>query len=266
MQRPTSSRGLRPFAAVLLLAMALPAAAQEPAEPAFELTTDVLSRYVWRGYDLSHADPTLVTSLAWSPEFAPGLWLKVDLLGALRKAPELGDGSNSLDELDVSLGWEKDDLAGGRLTLGVALYFYGYTSTWTRDVAYEDDSDLEASVYLSWKAAEHLRPTLEYYRGLDDAIRGDYVEAGLAFPFEGRGWSTEPVVTAGWSSQYDVPGRLTNVTATVPLSIRLGRVTVTPAVLWTWVEDPESFNPEELTGETPREVLFQATVRLSWSF
>ena len=122
------------------------------------------------------------------------------------------------------------------------------------------------NVYLSWRAGEHLRPTLEYYRGLVDGIRGDYVEAGLAFPFEGSGWSTQPVVTAGWSSQYDAPGLVTNVTATLPLSIRLGRVTVTPAVRWTWVEDPESFNPEELTGETPREILFQATVRLSWSF
>ncbi len=109
-----------PLAVALLLAVALPAAAQPASEPAFELTTDVLSRYVWRGYDVSHADPTLVTSLMWSPGQLPGLWLKVDLLGGLRKAPELGDESNNLDEVDVTVGWEKDDLAGGRLTLGGA--------------------------------------------------------------------------------------------------------------------------------------------------
>ncbi len=256
----------RQVAIGLLLAGTLPAAPQPASEPSFELTTDVLSRYVWRGYDVSHADPTLVASLVWSPVQVPGLWLEVDLLGGLRKAPALGDERNTLDEIDVTLGWEKGDLAGGRLTLGGAFYYYGYTSAWTRDVAFEDDSDLEANVYLAWRTGDHCRPTLEYYRGLGDGIRGDYVEAGLAFPFEGVGWSTEPVVTAGWSSQYDAPGRVTNVTATLPLAIRLGKGTVTPAVHWIWVDDPEGFNPEELTGEAPREVLFRASVRLAWTF
>lgn len=90
--------------------------------------------------------------------------------------------------------------------------------------------------------------------------------AGLAFPFEGAGWSTEPAVTAGWSSQFGAPGRVTNVTATLPLSIRLGKGTVTPAVLWIWVDDPEGFDPDELTGEAPRAVLFQAAVRPAWAF
>lgn len=121
-------------------------------------------------------------------------------------------------------------------------------------------------MYLAWRAGGHFRPTLEYYRGLDDGIRGDHVEAGLAFPFEGAVWSTEPVVTAGWSSRYDAPGRVTNVTATLPVSIRLGNGTVTPTVLWTWVNDPQGFNPGELTGEAPREILFQAAVRLAWAF
>lgn len=265
-QRRAERSAIRALAAAFLLTAVLPAAGQTAPEPSFELTTDVLSRYVWRGYDLSHADPTLAVGLTWSPAAVPGLWLKVDLLGGVRKAPDLGDESNGLDEVDVALGWERDDLAGGRLTVGGALYYYGYTSAWTRDVAYQDDSDLEANLYFSWKLGEHFRPTLEYYRGLDDGIRGDYVEAGVTFPFEGKGWSAEPVVTAGWSSQYDVPGRLTNATASLPVSIRLGRLSVTPSVLWTWVEDPDAFNLEELTGQGPRDILFQAVVRLTLAF
>jgi hypothetical protein len=254
------------YASLLLLAAACAAvaAAQDAPEPPFELTIDVVSSYVWRGYDLSHGDPTLLAYLNYYAE--SGLWANVGIIAGLKNAAELGDDSTQVDEVDATVGWEWSELAGGKLTAGVALYAYDYTSTWTKDVAYEDASDVEANLYLSWDAAAHLRPTLEYYYGLDDNIHGYYLEAGLVLPFEGESWSSEPKLTAAWSSQYGVADRLTNVTVTLPLSFSLGPATITPSAQWVWVDDPEGFNPEELMGESPKDVLFVGAVRVAFTF
>ena len=254
------------FCLLLLLAAAsvAVAAAQDAPEPPFELTVDVASSYVWRGYDLSHGDPALLAYLNYYAE--SGFWANVGIIAGLQTAAELGDTEADLDEVDVTVGWEWAELAGGGLTAGAAVYAYRYTSTWTRDYAYEDDAETEVNLYLSWDAAAHLRPTLEYYYGLDDSIRGYYVEAGIVLPFEGESWSFEPKVTAAWSSQYDVADRLTNATVTLPLSWSVGPLTITPSAQWVWVDDPEGFNPEELTGESPKDVLFVGAVRIAFTF
>jgi hypothetical protein len=265
---------------VTLLASALPAlataqgappatqdtavASEDAAAPPFELTVDVTSRYVWRGYDLSHGDPTLLAYLNYYAE--SGFWANVGIIAGLRNAAELGDEQSELDEVDATVGWEWGELAGGSVTAGVAVYAYKYTSTWTRDVAYEDASDVEANLYLTWDAAAHLRPTLEYYYGLDDNIQGYYLEAGLVLPFAGESWSFEPKLTAAWSSQYDVDDRMTNATVTLPLSFSVGPATITPSLQWVWVDDPESFNPQDLVGEAPEDTLFVGTVRVAFTF
>jgi hypothetical protein len=251
---------------LLVTAWAASAAAQEDSEPPFELTADVVSRYVWRGYDLSHGDPALLLYLNYYAPSLPGLWMNVGVIGGLHNAAELGDDATAVDEVDATLGWEWEGLAGGKLTAGVAMYGYLYTSTWTRDVAYEDTSDLEVNLYLSWDAAAHVRPSLEYYRGLDDGIKGDYLEFALALPFEGERWSSEPKVTAGWSNQYDVPDRFTNATVTVPVSFGVGPATITPSLQWVWVDDPEGFNPEDVTGSDPKDTLFVGAVRVAFVF
>ena len=249
---------------LLSAACAAVAAAQDASEPPFELTVDVASSYVWRGYDLSHGDPALLAYLNYYAE--SGFWANVGIIAGLQTAAELGDSDTDLDEVDVTVGWEWAELAGGSLTAGAAVYAYEYTSTWTKDYAYETDSEVEANLYLSWDAAAHLRPTLEYYYGLDDSIHGYYVEAGLVLPFEGESWSFEPKVTAAWSSQYDVADRLTNATVTLPLSWSVGPATITPSLQWVWVDDPEGFNPEELTGAAPGDVLFVGAVRVAFTF
>lgn len=252
---------------ILLLALLVaPAGALWAAdEPELELTVDGVSRYIWRGYDLSHGDPALLLYLNYSPSAAPGLWMNVGLIGGLKKAPELGDDKADFDEVDVTLGYEKE-LADGTWTLGAAAYYYRYESTWTRDFAYGDDSDLELNLYAYWQPVEHFKPTLEYYRGLDDNIKGDYVEFGFALPFEGESWSTEPKVIAGWSNQYEVADRVTNVQATLPVTWTSGSIAFTPSLNYTWVDDPEGFNPRELTGKTPEDGLFWVGVRFAWSF
>lgn len=238
-------------------------AAENAPVPQLVLTIDLASRHLWRGYDLSHGDPTLQASLTYSAR--SGLWASVGIIAGLSTAPGLGDTSLDLDEVDAALGWEWGGLDGGKLTAGVALYAYRYTSTWTKDVAYGDDSDVEANLYLSWNPAAHLQPTLDFYYGLDDSIRGYYLEAGIALPFTGDSWSFEPKLTAAWSNQYEVDDRMTNATVTLPLSLTLGPATITPSLQWVRVGDPERFNPPELVGETPRTALFVGTVRLAFT-
>lgn len=250
---------------LLLPGAALAQEAGAEAEPELEVTVDLVSRYVWRGYDLSHADPTLLVNLNYYPAAAPGLWMNVGAIAGLVENEELGDSGTNIDEFDLTIGYERE-LADGAWTLGAALYYYGYETTWTQDYAYEDNNDFEVNLYAYWQAAEHLRPTLEYYRGLDDGIEGDYVELGLVLPFGGERWSTEPKVTAGWSNQYEVPDRVTNVQAVLPLTWSAGSFALTPSLNYTWVDDPEGFNPEEITGETPEDGLFWVGVRLAWTF
>jgi hypothetical protein len=242
----------------------LAAPAEEAAEPPFELTVDVTNRYVWRGYDLSHGDPALLAYLNYYAE--SGFWANVGIITGLQTAAELGDDSSELDEVDATVGWEWGELAGGSLTAGAAVYAYSYTSTWTKEYAYETDFEIEANLYLSWDAAAHLRPTLEYYYGLNDSIQGYYLEAGVVLPFAGESWSFEPKLTAAWSSQYEVDDRMTNATVTLPLSFGVGPATITPSLQWVWVDDPESFNPADLVGETPEDTLFVGTVRVAFTF
>ncbi len=234
-------------------------------EPELELTVDGVSRYIWRGYDLSHGDPSLLVYLNYSPSAAPGLWMNVGVIGGLRNDAALGDDKTDFDEVDATLGYEAE-LAGGAWTVGAALYYYRYESTWTRDFAYGDATDLEANLYAYWNASEHFKTLVEYYRGLDDNIKGDYVEFGFSLPFEGDTLSTEPKVLAGWSNQYGVADRLTNVTATLPLTWTSGSFAFTPSLNYTWVDDPEGFNPRDLVGETPKDGLLWLGVRLAWSF
>ena len=42
----------------------------------------------------------------------------------------------------------------------------------------------------------------------------------------------------------------------LPLSWSVGPLTITPSAQWVWVDDPAGYNPEELTGESPKDVLF----------
>lgn len=231
----------------------------------FELDTEVVSRYIWRGYDLSHGDPALLLTLNYSPAKANGLWMSLGLIGGLKNDRALGDDRSDFDELDVTIGYEKE-LGDGAWTVGAAFYYYGYESTWTRDFAYGDTYDTELNAYAYWQAAEHFRATFEYYRGLDDLIKGNYLEFGFALPFEGETWSTEPKVLAGWSDQYGVDSRVTNVTATLPVTWTSGAFALTPSLNYTWVDDPEGFNPRELVGEKPKDGLLWLGVRLAWGF
>lgn len=259
---------MRSIASMLVAALGLlaPAAAPATGESEHELSVEIVSRYIWRGYDLSHRDPALLATWTWTPSGASGLWASVGVVAGLRTDTAVGDDARELDEVDLTLGWESSDLARGRLTLGAALNLYEYTSTWTKRVAYRDESDAELNLYLDWRAARHLRPTLEYSRGLDDNVRGDYVEVGCAFPFDGEPWSTEPKIVAGWSDQFGVTEHVTHVTATMPLGWSRNGFTLTPAVSWTWVEDPEEFEPRNLVGGTPRSSWAWGSLRLVWSF
>ena len=97
---------------LLLATLVLPAGAVWAGdEPEFELTVDGVSRYIWRGYDLSHGDPSLLVYLNYSPSAAPGLWMNVGVIGGLKNDAALGDDKTDFDEVDATLGYETE-LAG----------------------------------------------------------------------------------------------------------------------------------------------------------
>jgi hypothetical protein len=266
-------KSTRPLLLAATLALPLPTAALGDAEAvaareggSFEVSLEVVGRYLWRSYDLNHADPSLLAYLTWSPGAVEGLSLSVGAIAGLRNDAELGDDSSDVDEIDLTIAWEHE-LIPEVLTFSASVLYYDYTSTWTEAIAYEDDEDLEVSLGLAWTLGAHFAPALTYYRGLDDGIQGNYVEIGAAFPFElGEAWSLEPSVTAGWSDQYDEDPRFTNYVAALPLTWSGETLSVTVAANLARIDDPESSNPADLVGEKPEDDLAWAAVDLTWSF
>ena len=240
------------FAMLLLAVRSSPAEAAGAGEPVgLALSIDLVSRLIWRGYELHHQDPDSLVYLTWSPAAVPGLSLETGVITGLRNDPEQGDDESSVDEWDLRVTYEWE-LVPGELTVALGALSYRYTSDWTQGF-YEDDEDYEASCGLKWSAGEHLVPRLTYYRGLDDLIEGNYVEAGLVTPwtFANSAWSIEPSLVVAYSDQYGVDHEITHTTFSLPWSYA-GETTS-----WTLhLEYTHLFEPEVLNDDPEDEILY----------
>ncbi|MBI2568106.1 MAG: hypothetical protein HYV63_13840 [Candidatus Schekmanbacteria bacterium] len=215
-----------------LLSLALSAHAAEETDGGtsrgIQLTLDTYSRYVWRGYELSHDDPALLTYLYYSPSFAPGLTVSTGFVAGLVRDEKAGDDETSIDEIDATIAYEHE-LIPETLTTSVSFLYYGYVSTWTKEVAYGDARDLELNLRLEYGANALFSLFLSYSRGLDDKIEGDHLELGTAASLawgEDR-WSLSPAIVVAYSNQYGTAGKWTYAGLSLPLSYRVGSLSAT---------------------------------------
>lgn len=216
----------------------------EEAGAGLSASLDVVGKYVWRGYDLSHGDPNSMLFVTFAPSFAPGLSLSTGLYCGLRTDEAKGDPHTQIDEWDLSGSWEIP--LAEHLSASVGLLYYDYRGDWTQHVAYLDDYDTETSLTLKLSGLSGFDAAVTWYHGLDDKIAGDYLElvASRAFPL-GGGFSFAPKLSAGWSTQYDADHEWTNVTTVLPLTWNGPGFTVTPSFNWSYVFDPGMMNKDD---------------------
>ena len=188
-----------------------------------DITTTVLNRYVWRGYDLSHKDPALMTYLNYSPAALEGFTLSAGTIFGLKNAREQGDDQSNIDEFDITAAYEIQVIPRKLLVTASVLY-YKYTSHWTK-LYYEDTKDIELNLITVYSANKFFVPYISYFRGIDDGIKGSYVETGFSHEFVfSENLALTPKYYTGFSSQYEFRSnqKFTNMAAEFPLGYTKG--------------------------------------------
>jgi hypothetical protein len=196
--------------------------------PAFSVSTEmqVVSRYIWRGFDLSRKTASLqpYAALGMPLGFTASAWATSGL-----------DSHPQVDEVDFTLDYTHEL---GNWALGVGYLHYILTGTATEpgaDLADPLATSTMGEVYVT--AARHWddgSATLKYSRG-NRAMRGNSVNLKVeqSFASADEAWGATPYLSVDWFDQYGAPqafaDRLTMIQVGVPITRTLGPVTLLAA-------------------------------------
>ena len=213
----------------------------------------IVSRYIWRGYDISRAQPALQPYVEVS--LPNGLGLNVFTSTAM-------DRKTELDEAQIGFTFSRE--VGGSWELGVGLL--GYVAPGTETEPGSDPADpfaattsgeLVASVTRSWDAGY---ATLTYSRG-QGAGAGNSVNiwAQHAWTWAAGRWSVEPYLQVDYLDEYGPPAglreRMSGVELGVPLYLRMGGIRFLAAGYATVVPSSYVRTSNASAGSSSREVL-----------
>ncbi|NOX24845.1 MAG: hypothetical protein GXP59_01770 [Deltaproteobacteria bacterium] len=129
------------------------------AKPTADVSVDALSKYVWRGFELSRDSMVLQPSMTVAYNgFSANLWSNLD-------TNSFTDNTNSWTETDMTLSYERSlgmvDLSGGYI-------YYGL-----------DGAADSQEIYVSAALNTMLTPTLTIYRDYD-SFPGWYITLGIS--------------------------------------------------------------------------------------
>lgn len=156
-----------------------------------EVRTDLVSRYIWRGFDvLADTGPALQPD-AFFDLGESGLWL--DLWGSF----SLSDRARlrELDELDVTLAYDLP--LGTSAVLQTGLIHYVWFSE--PGFSLKDSTTLELFLAASLPAVT-LEPTLTVYYDVHQG-KGVYIQAGIS-----KTWPLSPAVALEWTGRLGYNG------------------------------------------------------------
>jgi hypothetical protein len=155
-------------ATLLMLGSHIPAFAAEEAEkPSGSMSVAMLSKYVWRGYELSKDSLVIQPSITASyMGFGINLWGNLDTDQSSDMFAE--DGAN-WNETDLTLSYGGK---AGMVTYGAGYIYYGLEGI-------DDTQELYGSIGLDTL----LAPTLTVYRDID-AYPGWYTTLGISHSFQ----------------------------------------------------------------------------------
>lgn len=205
------------------------AQADSAAAPAFSVSTEVqlVSRYIWRGFDLSRKAASLqpYVELGMPLGFTASAWATSGL-----------DSHRQVDEVDFTLDYTHEM---GAWALGAGYIHYILTGTST-----EPGVDLEQPLATSTMGEVYVTAarnwddgsaTLKYARG-NRGMKGNAVNLRIeqTFASADEKWGASPYFSADWFDQYGAPkafaDRLTMIQVGVPITRDLGPVTLLAAV------------------------------------
>lgn len=217
----------------------------------------VVSRYVWRGYDLSRGKPAFQPYVAFS--LPNGMGGNAFTTAALDRRAEL-------DEFQLGLDYRRDVAAQAELSAGYLAYLQPGTETEptgeTDPLAFSSSGEVFVGLTRNWEAGY---VSLTYFRG-HGASKGNGVNlwAERRWTFgDGRG-SIEPYLQVDFLDQFDPPTglgeRLSGVEVGVPLFYRVRGVRVTAAGYLTYVPSGFVRGANRSTGGASRALVPWAAV------
>jgi hypothetical protein len=145
-------------AVLLLITLAAGPAAADEEKPAVELAVSAMSKYVWRGQELSRNSIVLEPSVtAGYKSFTANVWGNIDTrpYGAAGQ-----DYSSTWTETDLTLSYAR---SFGPVTAGIGYIYYGLAAPNKDAAAPPDSQELFVTVGLDTLFA----PTLTVYREID---------------------------------------------------------------------------------------------------
>jgi len=223
--RFTSRAAAAAFASLVLAPSPAPAQSDTAAATGLSLyaETRLVSRYLWRGYDLSNGKPAIQPyAEAWLPF---GLGVNAFATTAL-------DSHVDLDEAQLSLLYKRDVGGGFEVSGGYLLYIMPGTETEPSDdpdpMSVTTSGEFTLALTRNW---ENGYATLTYSRGMGLG-EGNSLNfwAQRTFTWGNERWTAEPYVQADYLDEYGAPSglgqRMSLVEVGVPVYYQLGPVSL----------------------------------------
>ncbi len=208
--------------------------AQDKKNPVgIEFSAELLSRYLWRGYDLNHKYGVIQPGVTYSPPFLKGFSAGIWASYGLAKKKKLGDRNSDIDEFDWSLNYEFD-VVKEHLNIQLGFQRYDYLSKWASNQK-TNNRDYEVSATANVFIHEFAAPYIQYCRGLDAGMKGNYFEFGVGGVYQfSKEMNIGPTIATAISNQYGQDNRLTHMMFLFPLTYTLQKVDVIPSLNAVW--------------------------------
>jgi hypothetical protein len=198
-----------------------------------EVSAELLSRFMWRGYDLNHKYGVIQPSITYQAPFLKGLSGGVWASYGLAKKKNLGDRNSSVDEIDWTIGYEFDVIKE-KFNLQFAFQRYDYLSKWA-SWQKTNNRDYEVSATASVFIHEFAVPYIQYARGLDAGIKGNYFEFGVGGYYQfSKEINIGPTIAVAISNQFGQDNQLTHLAILFPLTYTIEKVDFVPSLNVHW--------------------------------
>jgi uncharacterized protein (TIGR02001 family) len=203
-------------ATTLLLAAGIPAARAEAEAPSADASVAFLSKYVWRGFELSDDSVVIQPSLTASYKgFSANLWanLDTDLSGA---------DTNKWNETDFTISY---DGAYKKLGYGAGWIYYALDGT-------NDTQEL----YFALSYDVLLAPSLSIYYDIDGFAGAWYANLGFSHAFMlSEDISLDLGLSFGYLDDNDSYAELHDGLLSASISFPIGKyVSITPELYWSF--------------------------------
>jgi uncharacterized protein (TIGR02001 family) len=210
-------------AAALLLAAGLPAARAEEEAPTAEASVALLSKYVWRGFELSDDSLVIQPSLTTSYKgFSANLWANLD-------TDYYATESHNWNETDLTLSY---DGAYEKLGYGVGWIYY----------ALEDGAEDTQEFYGTLSYDILLAPTLTMYFDTDEFGGAWYANLGFGHTFMiAEKYGLDLGLSFGYLDDGNDYSEFHNGLLSASMSFPIGKyVAITPEISWSFALSDEA--------------------------